>query len=323
MHTLTQYEIAWNMFQAGSSIEQIVLTLNKHRSTVYRWLKAIKLIGIKEFLKRKKTCKSRRPRSRTPEYIVQIIVDIRNNLGYCGFKIQKELKEVHGISRSLATIYRILHDRFTKHAVGVKKYRKHQALVTASKPREVIEHDTVDLGGKYQDKDGKYRTAGLYAHTSIDIFTKEPTVKLVTDLTDHTGATVLKEQQSFYGQVAWHQSDNGSEFGEEFKATIEQTGSKHRYSRPYKKNEQAHIENFNKSLRSECFPGANYDPKDIATLQKQADEFVNFFINRRWHMGLPDAMTPAQFKDYYKINPTSAKLDLTTWQNRHRAKCRI
>jgi IS30 family transposase len=336
MHTLTQYEVAWNMHRAGSKMEQIALTLNKHRSTVYRWLKAVRLAGIKEFIRLKKTCKQRRPSSRTPEYIAELIVSIRNQLGYCGFKIQKELKETHGISRSLATIYRILHANFTKHAVGVKKYKKHQVIVTASGPRQLVEHDTVDLGGKSLVKHGEcakpachklqldhYHTNELYAHTSIDVFTKEPTVTLVTDLTERTGAKVYQKQHIFYGKVKVEQSDNGSEFGQDFVAAVAHTGAKHRYSRPYKKNEQAHIENFNKALRSECFPGANYSPKDITILQKQADEFTEFYISKRWHMGLPDAMTPAQFKDYYQTNPESATIALTTWQRKHAGKCRI
>ena len=29
------------------------------------------------------------------------------------------------------------------------------------------------------------------------------------------------------------------------------------------------------------------------------DEFIRHFINDRWHMGLPNMMTPAQFKLWY------------------------
>ncbi|MCB9834702.1 transposase [Candidatus Nomurabacteria bacterium] len=82
----------------------------------------------------------------------------------------------------------------------------------------------------------------------------------------------------------------------------------HRYSRPYKKNEQSHIENFNKSLRSECFKLGSYDPSDLDTLQLQADQYTKHYINRRWHMGLPNMMTPAQFIEYYKLDPDTARM---------------
>lgn len=297
MRTLTQYEVAWNMHQAGSSMEQITTVVEKHRATIYRWLKQIKLVGIREFLRRKLICKVRRPKARTPEYVIQKIVDIRNEFGWCGQKIRKELKENHSISIGLSTIYRWLHKRFTKALVGVRRYKKHQALVVAYAPREVVENDTVDLGG------------GVYAYTAIDIFSKEPSVFIGLNLEMATGAIAFAYHDQFYGSVALHQSDNGSEFQTDFREAVEAV-SMHRYSRPYKKNEQSHIENFNKALRSECFPGNAYNPADIVQLQDRAKQFTQHYINRRWHMGLPDLMTPAQFKAFYQEDPATATLEL-------------
>lgn len=298
MRTLTQYEVAWNMYQADSTIEQITIVLIKDRSTIYRWIAKIKRVGIREFLRRKLVCKVRRPRAQTPEYIIQKIVDIRHEFGWCGQKIRKELSEIYGISIGLSTIYRWLHKRFTRAAVGVARYTKHQAIVVATKPREVVENDTVDLGG------------GVYAYTAIDIFTKEPSVFIGQNLEMVTGATAFSYHDQFYGQVDLHQSDNGSEFQTVFREAVLASGSKHRYSRPYKKNEQSHIENFNKSLRNECFPRIRYSQKDVVRLQEQADLFTKHYINRRWHMGLPDLMTPAQFKKFYQDNPEAATLEL-------------
>ena len=124
-----------------------------------------------------------------------------------------------------------------------------------------------------------------------------------------TGALAFAYHNQFYGPVGLHQSDNGTEFQTDFREAVEAV-SQHRYSRPYKKNEQSHIENFNKALRSECFPGNAYRPQDIAQLQKQAEVFTQHYINRRWHMGLPDLMTPAQFKIFYQENPEAATLEL-------------
>lgn len=300
MRTLTQPEVAWNMYQAGSSIHQITMVVEKHRSTIYRWLRRIKRVGIRQFLRRALTAKHRRPRAQTPEYVIQKIVDIRNEFGWCGAKIRKELKENHNLCLGLATIYRWLHRRFHKSAVGVQKYKKHQVLVTANAPREVVEHDTVDLGGKQAD---------VYAYTAIDIFTKEPSVVIADNLEMSTGAQAFARHNTFYGSVQLHQSDNGSEFQTDFCEAVE-TVSKHRYSRPYKKNEQSHIENFNKALRSECFPRGEYRSEDIPRLQAQADAFTKHYITRRWHMGLPDMMTPAQFKRYYGEDPQAATIAL-------------
>lgn len=299
MRTLTHNEVAWNMYKAGSTIAQICKVVQKHRATVYRWLKKIKQAGIRKFLKDKQTAKQRRPRAQTPETTIQKIVDIRNEFGWCGQKIRKELLATYDITLGLSTIYRWLHKRFTTAAVGVKRYKKHQAIVTATRPREVVEHDTVDLGGKQ---------ANVYAYTAIDIFTKEPSVVIANNLEMETGATAFALQKQFYGAVRTHQSDNGSEFQTLFVEAVKASGAQHRYSRPYKKNEQSHIENFNKALRSECFPRGEYRQTDIPKLQQQADEFTRHYINRRWHMGLPDTMTPAQFIEYYENDPEAARL---------------
>ncbi len=122
-----------------------------------------------------------------------------------------------------------------------------------------------------------------------------------------TGAVAFARHHQFYGRTLLHQSDGGSEFQTTFREAVEAI-AEHRYSRPYKKNEQSHIENFNKSLRSECFPRGEYQQKDITKLQKQADGFTKHYIHRRWHMGLPDLMTPAQFKQFYEQNPEAARL---------------
>lgn len=296
--TLSIYETAWSMNQAGATINQITQVVNRHRATIYRWLKDIRRIGIREFLRRKLTAKHRRPAARTPEPYIQKIVDIRVEFGWCGAKIRKELQENYRITLAVSTIYRWLHRRFTKTTVGVKRYQKHQAIVTANNPREVIEHDTVDLGG------------GVYAYTAIDIFSKEPSVVIATNLEMSTGARAFAHHNTFYGPTGLHQSDNGSEFQTDFVAAVEAAGAKHRYSRPYRKNEQAHIENFNKSLRSECFPGAEYSPEDISTLQEQANHYSRHYVHRRWHMGLPEMATPQQFKETYRRDPEAAKMAL-------------
>jgi IS30 family transposase len=308
MSSLSLYKTAYRMNCAGSSIQEIALVVQRDRATVYRWLKGIRLHGIQNYERIKKTCKHRRQGSRTPVLVENKIVDIRDKFGWCGQKIKKELQENHLILISNATIYRILHKRFTKRGVGVKPYFKHQAIVKAYGPKQVVEHDTVDLGG------------GKYAYTSIDVFTKEPVVVIATDLTMQSGKNAFLKQKAFYGKVDLHQSDNGSEFKVDFVDAVIKSGSKHRYSRPYKKNEQSHIENFNRSLRSECFQWRGYEDYSVAELQKMADDYCSHWINRRWHMGLPNLMTPAQFIDYYRNDQMNAIIDLTRLQEKRYGK---
>lgn len=285
MGSVTRWELAWELSQAGMDPEAIGGRVGRDRATVYRWLAGIRQHGIREFVRRKEAAYQRRQPRKVIGEVARLAKQIRSDRGWCGQKIRKELKEVHGIVISVPTIYRILHPEFE---IGSpwRKYRKRGQPVKATKPREQVQHDTVVFGE-------------LYAHTSIDVFTKEPCVVMVTDLTSDTGVTAFKEQDKTFGSVELHQSDEGPEFKGDYVAAVTKTGAAHRYSRPYKKNDQSYIENFNRSLRKELLGWGSYRKEELQAVQAQVDEYVHHFVHKRWHMGLPDMMTPAQFKDWY------------------------
>jgi transposase InsO family protein len=56
----------------------------------------------------------------------------------------------------------------------------------------------------------------------------------------------------FTGHVAVLQTDGGPEFKGTFAQQARAYCDRHRIARPYKKNEQAYIESFNRTLRKEC-----------------------------------------------------------------------
>ena len=125
---------------------------------------------------------------------------------------------------------------------------------------------------------------------------------MVDNLESETGVKAFAMQKAFYGPAKLHQTDEGSEFKGNYPTAVEKTGSQHRFARPYKKNDQAFIENFNRSLRSECLGWVKYRKEEKVAVQKMVNEYLLHFINRRWHMGLPNMMTPAQFKLWYTKN---------------------
>lgn len=285
MGSVTRWELAWELHLAGLDPAQIGDRVGRDRATVYRWLAGIEQYGIREFVRRKKAAYSRRQPRKVVGEVARLTKQIRRDRGWCGQKICKELKEIHQIRISLPTVYRILKTEF-KVGSAWKKYKQRGLPPTATKPGDIVQHDTVDFGE-------------LFAHTSIDVFSKEPSVVLVTDLTSETGVAAFKQQANTFGAVALHQSDEGPEFKGDYVATVEATGSAHRYSRPYKKNDQSFIENFNRSLRKECLGWAKYTKQDRVRLQAKVDDYLRHWMDERWHMGLPDMMTPAQFKVWY------------------------
>lgn len=46
-------------------------------------------------------------------------------------------------------------------------------------------------------------------------------------------------------------------------------------TRPYKKNEQAFIESFNRTVRKECLGWAHYQPHQLPALQTRVEDFFN------------------------------------------------
>lgn len=288
MGSVTRWELAWELHQAGMEPGRIGGRVGRDRATVYRWLAGIHQHGIRAFVRRKKAAYQRRQPRKVVGEVARLVKQIRRKYGWCGQKIRKELRVVYGIVISLPTIYRILHPEFE---IGSpwKKYKQRGTPPKATKPREIVQHDTVDFGE-------------LFAHTSLDVFTKEPSVVMVTNLTSETGVAAFREQATVFGAVGLHQTDEGPEFKGDYVSTVEASGSSHRYARPYKKNDQSYIENFNRSLRKECLGWGTYRKEDRAALQERVDEYLHHFVNERWHMGLPDMMTPAQFKVWYAAN---------------------
>lgn len=288
MNSISKFELAWELYQAGLKPEVIGERVDRDRATVFRWIAKIKILGIREFVRRKRECKRRRQKRKVVSEVSLKIKEIRIRTGWCGQKIAKELQEKHGIKVSVPTVYRVLQGQFKLEAAS--KPHKHRGKAPkAFGPREVIQHDTVDFGE-------------LFAHTSIDIFTKEPAIVIVDNLDSKTGIKAFSKQKIFYGKAELHQSDEGSEFKGNYPSCVKASGSSHRFSRPYKKNDQAYIENFNRSLRKECLGWIKYRKEEKAEVQQMVDEYTRHFINDRWHMGLPNMMTPAQFKSWYVRN---------------------
>lgn len=90
----------------------------------------------------------------------------------------------------------------------------------------------------------------------------------------------------FGGYVDLIQTDGGSEFKEVFLERVGAYCSRHRVARPYKKNEQAYIESFNRTVRKECLGWAKYTPRDRERCQAEVDAFLQRYHYQRPHLGL-------------------------------------
>lgn len=244
--------------------------------------------GIRKFLKDYQTAKKgRRQRRKTDPVIKARIYAIRERYRHCcGEKIQYWLKKDHGVKVSVSTIYRLLAEKYQLRPKTNNKNQKRGPVPTANKPREVVQNDTVDFGG-------------LYAFTSIDIFTGEASVVIETGLEAKDGAMALEKQMAYFKFVDLMQKDGGNEFEREWLETAKQYCNQIRTSRPYKKNEQSYIESFNRTLRKECLGWTDYRRKDQQFIQAKVNQFLDFYNNRRPHLSL-NLLAPTEYLSHLR-----------------------
>lgn len=105
MRTLTQPGLAWKLHRVGVKAVVIAQQVEKHRATVYRWLKGTRLGGLREFIQDYKEAKKRPRRRKVNPYLEQRVLSIRRKYrDCCGEKIVYWLKK-EGIHLSRSTVH--------------------------------------------------------------------------------------------------------------------------------------------------------------------------------------------------------------------------
>ncbi len=277
----TEMVLAWELHGQGVSQSAIARRLGRNRETIRFWLRGIEAQGLKAFLSHSEALyKAPRP-ARQVEALVKIwIWEIREREhSCCGQKIAYFLEVEHGVKVSVPKIYEVLAQRYTLRSKW-KKNKVRGEVPTAKAPRQVVQMDTINFGG-------------LFAFTAVDIFSREADVVLRPSLTAADGLLFLKVcmKRRFEGFVGLIQTDGGSEFEREFAFNVWNYCDRHRIARPYKKNEQAFIESFNRTVRNECLGWNKYSVQDAPRLIPQVDAFLHRYHFHRPHLAF-DPMRP-------------------------------
>jgi transposase len=284
MQTHTQITLAWELAAQGLSHRRIAAHLGRHRETVGLWLNGVATDGLAGFLARHAQAKKGPRRARqVPATIKRLIWALRvREHECCGQKIAYFLEREHQVRVSVPKIYEILAEKYVIRSKWHKN-QKRGAVPPASGPRAVIQMDTVAFGG-------------VFAFTGIDIYTKEAEVMLRPGLTSEDGAAFLRTAMAhrFTGRVAVLQTDGGPEFKGSFAQQARAHCDRHRIARPYKKNEQAYIESFNRTLRKECLGWGTYRVADLPRLIPEVHTFLDRYHYHRPHLGFSPMRPPLQ-----------------------------
>lgn len=281
MKNIHKIRICYHLWQNNVHPNKIASELGVHRATIFRWICKMRTKGFHKMLQQYENAK-KRSREKTPGWVKNLVCDIRKKKhDVCGQKIVWDLKTIHKLKLSLATVYRILHAR----GLVTNKYQKNKQYLGRSErgtyKGDIVQCDTVMFGE-------------LVAFTFYDTFSKQPFVRMATRLKSYQGAKALKLAYQFYGKIRLLQRDGGPEFKNFFEKTALLRGTELRTSRPYRKNDQSYIESFNRVLRKECLGWALYKKEQKEQLQTKVNAFLRAYIHDRPHLGL-NMMTPHQF----------------------------
>lgn len=275
MENTTKIITAWELYNQNIPQLHIADHLGKNRDTIRLWVKGIKAEGLNKFLANYENAKkSERAKRQLDPILKRRIWEIREREEQCcGEKIQYFLKKDYGLKIATSTIYIALKEKYKLRS----KWMKNKArgfTPKALKPREVIQMDSVNFGQ-------------IFAFTGIDIFTREVDVYMAPQLTAQYGFKFLERSMDrIFKRTETLQTDGGSEFKDQFKQRVLTYCDRHRIARPYKKNEQAYIESFNRTLRKECLGWNKYSQEDIQKCQSRVESFLYKYHNYRPHMGL-------------------------------------
>ena len=276
MENTTKIITAWELYQQKIPNTHISKHLDIHRETIGLWIKGITEVGLDTFLENYVNSKKKERKGRQIDPLWKIrIWEIRDRENdCCGEKIQYFIMKDYGVKIAVSKIYEVLSEKYQLRSKW-KKNTVRGELPEADNLREVLQMDTVDFGG-------------IFAFTGIDICTREVDVLMSPAITSSYGSKFLdfSMKRRLDGFSKLIQTDGGSEFEDEFKKNVTNYCYRHRIARPYKKNEQAFIESFNRTLRKECLGWRKYQPNEIEYAQKQVEVFLKRYHYHRPHMGL-------------------------------------
>ena len=224
-----------------------------------------------------------------PDYLVQIVLDVRERLQRCTEVIWFHLRQDLGIELSLSSVRRILKRHGCLNARRKKRNRQHKGLPRPKvlMPGDLVEIDTIHLFNPISKKK-------RYLYTVIDLYSRASYTKAYDELRPGLAAQTIFEAQKKLGfKFKVVQADNGPEFGAYFAKKLEAKNITVRHTRLQRPNDNAHIERFNRTIQEECTGSYYLESEPLEALNRRIAKYLDYYNNKRIHLGLK-YMTPMQ-----------------------------
>lgn len=215
-----------------------------------------------------------------PKEKVNAIVNQRKKHNRCAKVVHRELQN-QGIIVSLSSVERTLKRQgLIKSRSSWKRWHLSGARPEAILPGDLVQIDTIH----FVVGDRRF-----YVYTLIDIASRWAYAKVSMRINTHCSFKFVKEAMERAGFVfKMIQSDHGQEFSTWFTEHLGKLDIPHRHSRVRKKNDNGHIERFNRTLEDECLYKVSCNPKRY---QQAVNEYLPYYNNERLHLGI-NYLTP-------------------------------
>ena len=269
---------AAEMVRRGFSKEEVGRRFGVGSSTICKWVKKAKKIGI-NLIPTLSSKPHHHPNQLSNDLVWKIFLQrIKNRR--CAEVVHQELLN-QGIVVSLSSVKRTLdrHGLLKKRSLW-KRYHPHVDRPYPLKTGDLVEIDTIHLMISEKKR--------IYIFVLIDVYSRWVYAKCYGKMNSKICLNFVREAQekaSFKFEML--QSDHGPEFGSWF---VTQIKKNHRYTRIGKPNDNAHIERFNRTLQEECIDKVKTNPRSINCALKKYLQYYNY---ERLHMGL-NLKTPSQ-----------------------------
>ena len=252
-----------------------------HPGTISKWVAKARAIGLHP-IPTESSRPHRSPRA-LPEATVLAIIQERRGRGRCAEVVHQAVLR-HGISVSLSSVKRTL-DRLgmRKKRSAWKRPHDFTPRPDAAYPGALLEADTVH----FILPDGRR----LYAYTLIDLFSRWAYAEAAERIGANASSRfMLRARTQAPFTFTMIQTDHGSEFSTWFTHVLGSLGIQHRHARVRQKDDQAHIERFNRTLQEECLDRA---ATTLAAFRTAIAEYLPYYNTERLHMGI-NFKTPAE-----------------------------
>lgn len=256
------------------TIRKVARYVGVAASTVSRWCKSPWGTGWMPIPTR--SSKPKRSPKALPAETVEAIIKERVGRRRCAEHVHHALKK-KGVNVSLSSVKRTL-DRchLRKKRSPWKRPHDFTERPEASFCGALLELDTIHIIAP----DG----SRIYVYTIIDLFSRWAYAEVVPKIGTAQSVAFMKraiKAAPFRFQMV--QTDHGPEFQKMFRFRLAKLGIAHRHSRVRQKDDQAHIERFNRTIQDECFDRIEHS---ISSFKRALPEYLRWYNEERSHMGI-------------------------------------